>query len=120
MKRLLFLLCLLVSGVVGTNAADPPAPAATPSTPPVHSRPTEAVFSDHTGGTGTLPPASIGRQAALQLQQSGWPGPAPARESLAHVDLDRNVRLAVLVRPAWEPDPLGHTRLNVGLVGLRW
>jgi len=80
----------------------------------IHRSPAAAVFSDHRRATDALPPAAIGRDAARQLLESGLPGPAP-RQSLAHVDLSRRLRLAAVTRPRWEGDPPGHTRLNAGL-----
>ncbi len=79
---------------------------------PIHRPAADAVFSDHSAASGTLPPAVIGREAARELRESGWPGPEPVRESLVHADLSNGTRLAVITRPEWAADPQERTRLN--------
>ncbi len=122
MKRIACILCLLVPLVIGAAA-----PGRDHQTSPVLKPGADArrpapsvVVSDRSAVAGALPSAAIGRAAAAQLLASGWPGQPLPRQSIEHVDLMRSVQLALVTRPQWETDPQGRSRLNVGILNLRW
>ena len=120
MKRIACILCLLVPWVVGAGAPESqPSPILKPESHAYRGAPA-AVFSGRSGLAGALPSANAGRHAATQLLESGWPGAPLPRESIDHVNLSRSVRLALVTRPQWETDPQGRSRLNTGILSLRW
>lgn len=61
------------------------------------------------------------RQAVRELRRSLTHAVKPARHSLAHIQLDRDLRLAVVERPHWSTTAPGSPlTFSLALLSLRW